>query len=140
MKKISRKLVIILTVILALLFTQVPVSATTVVASGGVARLDYMVSAPGYFTWSVKPNTVFAYEFTGEIVWSGGASGARALFGIGALGSTVSGTFASGTYNTGYGTATLSGTAYNQLGHGFVVAPGVTIWYSTKHGGGGGTF
>lgn len=123
----------------SLLFVStLPVNAITVTGPGGTARLDYMYSAPGYFTWSVQPNTLWPYIFTGSISWSGGSSGYMTIGGAGAIGSTSGGTFAAGTYGTGMGWAYMEGTAYNNWGDKFVVAPTVEISYYTGAPGGGG--
>jgi hypothetical protein len=129
MKRKTLSLLLVLVIILGIIFANtLSVNAKTVTGPGGVARLDYMYSSPGYFTWSVIPDTLWAYVFTGTISWSTeSSSGSESLFGFGALGSTLGGTFESYTYRTGYGTAYFSGTATDQWGDDFVVMPGFDL-------------
>lgn len=107
----------------------------TVVGTGGSATIDHLSS--GFIQWKVKPATLGVYEFQGLITISLSSTGAeRARIYIGPK-YGLSGSSGDAVDLNPYGLrkgvlykATLSGSAFDQYGDTYYVAPGATISFT----------
>lgn len=103
-----------------------PISAVT----GPGGRSSIVAGDSGRIVyWSVKPATAWPYNFTGSVKlkYYSGFSRTQAIGGLGALGSTVSGSVSMNKNNGGV--ASLSGTAHALTGDQYRVLPGVSTTF-----------
>ena len=102
-------------------------NATTVSGKGGVSRLDCFA---GGLRWEVRPDTLWPYEFVGQITYTRSKLSKYPfpVSGVGALHSWTSGSAPATATGKG-STATLTGTAYAINGSKFVTLPNCKVAY-----------